>query len=142
MAGTYNAFLMAGRLAADFIVYLCRHITSDWVWRSVVVAQIAIPFIKCLSLSTLPESPYWLMQRGRLDEAAVNLSCHRAISLTDAKVAISLLHQQQHQLQSHDHQSASSWSACFTDRINLHRTVIAVGAQVFQRAQGISFVAN
>ncbi|KAL4794756.1 high-affinity glucose transporter [Aspergillus venezuelensis] len=143
MAGTYNAFLMVGGLAAALIVYLCRHITTDWAWRSVVVAQIAIPVINWLSLPILPESPYWLMQRGRLDEAAASLSRLRAISLADAEVEIALLQQQQlHQLQSHNNQSASSWSACFTDRVNLRRTMIAIGAQIFQQAQGISFVAN
>ncbi|KAL4811683.1 high-affinity glucose transporter [Aspergillus spinulosporus] len=142
MTGAYNTFLMIGGLAAALIVYLCRHVTGDWAWRSVVVAQIAIPFINWLSLPILPESPYWLMQRDRLDEAAVSLSRLRAISLPDAKVEIDVLRQQQHQLQSHDRQSASSWYACFTDRINLRRTVIAIGSQTFQQAQGISFVAN
>ncbi|KAL4903989.1 hypothetical protein BDW74DRAFT_185723 [Aspergillus multicolor] len=143
MAGAYNAFLMVGGLAAALIVYLCRHITTDWAWRSVVVAQIAIPFVNWLSLPILPESPYWLMRRGRLAEAAASLSRLRAISHPDAQVEIALLHQQQqHQLQSQDYASASSWSACVTDRVNLRRTVIAVGAQIFQQAQGISFVAN
>ena len=52
--GTYNAFLMVGGLGTALIVYLCRHITSDWAWRSVVVAQIAIPFINWFSLPILP----------------------------------------------------------------------------------------
>ncbi|KAL6230152.1 hypothetical protein BDW75DRAFT_223388 [Aspergillus navahoensis] len=144
MAGTYNAFLMVGGLVAALIVYLCRHITGDWAWRVVVVAQIAIPIINWLSLPTLPESPYWLMQRGRLDEAAASLSRLRAIPLPEAKVKIACLrqlNQLQKEQQPHD-QSSSSWSACFTNRINLRRTIIVVGAQVFQQAMGISFVAN
>jgi hypothetical protein len=64
MAGTYNAFLMVGGFAAAFIVYLCQHIPSDWAWRGVVVAQIAIPAIGWLSLPFLPESPHWLISRG------------------------------------------------------------------------------
>ncbi|RAL13451.1 high-affinity glucose transporter [Aspergillus homomorphus CBS 101889] len=145
MAGTYNVFLMVGGLVAALIVYLCRHITTDWAWRGVVVAQIAIPVLNWLSLPILPESPYWLMQRGRLEEAAASLARLRAISLADAQAEIAQLeqqHQVQNQLRQQEQDQSASWSSCFTDPINRRRTIICVGAQVFQQAQGISFVAN
>ncbi|TPR02731.1 Glutathione S-transferase, C-terminal domain family protein [Aspergillus niger] len=93
MTSLYNAFLMVGGFCAALIVYLCRHVPSDWAWRSVVVAQAAIPAMGWLSLPFLPESPYWLLRRGR-------------------------------------------------HPIHFRRTLIAVGAQIFQQAQGISFAAN
>ncbi|RAH81926.1 high-affinity glucose transporter [Aspergillus japonicus CBS 114.51] len=151
MAGTYNVFLMVGGLVAALIVYLCRHIPGDWAWRGVVVAQIAIPVLNWISLPILPESPYWLMQRGRRDEAGVSLARLRGIPLADARVEVARLQQQQQlQKQQQQHQedqqqpdeSSSSWSLCFTNPIHHRRTIIYVGAQVFQQAQGISFVAN
>ncbi|OJJ97680.1 hypothetical protein ASPACDRAFT_62658 [Aspergillus aculeatus ATCC 16872] len=136
MAGTYNVFLMAGGLVAALIVYLCRHI--------------AIPLLNWISLPLLPESPYWLMHRGRLDEAGVSLARLRGISLADAKLEVARLQQQQQQQQSQKpqqnqgqhHDESSSWAVCFTNPIYRRRTAICVGAQVFQQAQGISFVAN
>ncbi|RAH73836.1 hexose carrier protein [Aspergillus aculeatinus CBS 121060] len=151
MAGTYNVFLMVGGLVAALIVYLCRHIPSDWAWRGVVVAQIAIPLLNWISLPLLPESPYWLMHRGRLDEAGASLARLRGIPLADAQVEVARLQQQQQQQQQsqkpqqnqaqHPDES-SSWAVCFTNPIYRRRTAICVGAQVFQQAQGISFVAN
>ncbi|PLB48749.1 sugar transporter [Aspergillus steynii IBT 23096] len=145
MAGSYNVFLMVGGLAAALVVYLCRHIPGDWAWRGVVVAQIAIPALNWLSLPFLPESPYWLMHRGKLDEAAASLARLRALSLSAARTELDHLHdlalQAQQEQQQHK-SSSSSWSACLTDPILRRRTIICVGAQIFQQAQGISFVAN
>ncbi|KAH8434272.1 uncharacterized protein LDX57_011910 [Aspergillus melleus] len=139
MSGTYNAFLMIGGFAASLIVYLCQHIPTDWAWRVVIVAQIAIPAASWISLPFLPESPYWLVSRGRLDEAVTSLHRLRGSSFpAEAEVAaLQLLQEEQR-----ERQATATWAACFTHPVNRRRTIIAVGAQVFQQAQGISFVAN
>ncbi|CAG8188993.1 unnamed protein product [Penicillium olsonii] len=139
MAGTYNAFLMVGGFFATLIVYLCQHIPSNWSWRVVVVAQIAIPAASWASLPFLPESPYWLVSRGRLDEAVVSLRRLRGVSFpAEAEVANmqQLLEEQQ------ERRATATWSACVTDSVARRRTIIAVGSQIFSQAQGISFVAN
>ncbi|KAE8400124.1 general substrate transporter [Aspergillus pseudonomiae] len=139
MAGTYNAFLMIGGLAAALIVYLCRHITTDWAWRVVVVAQIGIPAVGWISLPFLPESPHWLIRRGRLDEATSALRRLRGPEYPAAEEVIIL---QQTLEEERELREAASWKDCFSNAVNLRRTVICIGVQVFQQAQGISFVAN
>ncbi|KAL3496388.1 general substrate transporter [Aspergillus germanicus] len=139
MTGTYNAFLMLGGLAAALIVYLCRHISSDWAWRAVVVAQIAIPLASWISLPFMPESPYWLVARGRLDEAAASLCRLRGPSFP-AEAEVEAL--QTHSRQQRERLASATWAVCFTDRVNRRRTLICIGTQIFQQAQGISFVAN
>ncbi|KAJ5110083.1 hypothetical protein N7532_002728 [Penicillium argentinense] len=139
MSGTYNAFLMVGGLAAALIVYLCRHISGDWAWRMVVVAQIAIPAACWMSLPFLPESPHWLVSQGRLDEAAVTLRRLRGQSFPAEAEVVAL---QQYCQDQRERLASATWAACFTDPVNRRRTFICIGAQVFQQAQGISFVAN
>ncbi|GMF75385.1 unnamed protein product [Aspergillus oryzae] len=139
MAGTYNAFLMIGGFAAALIVYLCRHITTDWAWRVVVVAQIGIPFMGWISLPFLPESPHWLIRRGRLDEATKALRRLRGSGFPAEEEVVIL---QQILEEERALREATSWKDCFSNAVNLRRTIICVGAQVFQQAQGISFVAN
>ncbi|CAI7604035.1 unnamed protein product [Penicillium viridicatum] len=131
MAGTYNAFLMVGGFFATLIV--------NWAWRVVVVAQIAIPAASWVSLPFLPESPYWLVSRGRLDEAVISLRKLRGVSFpAEAEVASmqQLLEEQR------ERQTNATWAICFTDSVNRRRTIISVGSQIFSQAQGISFVAN
>ncbi|KAJ5474494.1 sugar transporter [Penicillium sp. IBT 31633x] len=139
MSGTYNAFMMIGGFAAALIVYLCQDIPNDWAWRVVVVAQVAIPFMGWISLPSLPESPYWLVSRGRLEDAAAALRSLRGPSFS-AEAELSLM--QQELLEQRERQSKATWASCVVDPINRRRTLISVGAQVLQQAQGISFVAN
>ncbi|KAL3442370.1 hexose carrier protein [Aspergillus insuetus] len=120
MTGTYNAFLMLGGLAAALIVYVCRHISSDWAWRAVVVAQITIPLASWISLPFMPESPYWLVARGRLDEAAASL-CRLHGPSFPAEAEVEAL--QIHSRQQRERLASATWA-------------------IFQQAQGISFVAN
>lgn len=139
MSGTYNAFLMIGGFAASLIVYLCQHIPSNWAWRVVIVAQIAIPVASWLSLPFLPESPYWLVPRGRLDQAVVSFRRLRGPSFRAEEEVAAI---QQLQQEQRERQATATWAACFTHPVNRRRTIISVGSQVFQQAQGISFVAN
>jgi SP family sugar:H+ symporter-like MFS transporter len=139
MAGTYNAFLMVGGFAAALIVYLCHDIPSDWSWRIVVVAQIAVPAMCWVSLPFLPESPHWLIQHGGLEEAVSALRYLRGQAFPAEEEVANL--QQALELEC-QRLEASSWADCVTNKINLRRTVICVGGQIFQQAQGISFVAN
>ncbi|KAE8377612.1 general substrate transporter [Aspergillus bertholletiae] len=139
MAGTYNAFLMVGGLAAALIVYLCRHISGDWAWRGVVVAQIAIPALGWISLPFLPESPHWLIRQGRLDEATSALRHLRGCEFP-AEEEVTIL--QQKLEEERELRDAATWNDCFSNAVNRRRTIICVGSQIFQQAQGISFVAN
>jgi sugar porter (SP) family MFS transporter len=139
MSGTYNAFLMVGGFFATLIVYLCQNIPSDWAWRVVVVAQIAIPAASWVSLPFLPESPYWLVSRGRLDEAVVSLRRLRGITF---EAEAEVVNMQQRLEEQHERQASATWAICFTDSVNQRRTIISMGAQIFAQAQGISFVAN
>ncbi|CAG8281982.1 unnamed protein product [Penicillium salamii] len=139
MAGTYNAFLMVGGFFATLIVYLCQHIPSNWAWRVVVVAQIAIPAASWVSLPFLPESPYWLVSRGRLDEAVIALRQLRGPSYpAEAEVT----NMQQLLEEQRERQASATWAVCFSDSVHRRRTIISVGSQIFSQAQGISFVAN
>ncbi|OJZ81401.1 hypothetical protein ASPFODRAFT_703877 [Aspergillus luchuensis CBS 106.47] len=125
--GLYNAFLMVGGFCAALIVYLCRHVPSDWAWRSVVVAQVAIPAMGWLSLPFLPESPYWLLRRGRRAAAIASLRRLHALDAAAAEAEILSIEQQlvlqQHQQQ--QEKELASWMACLTDPVYFRRTLIA-----------------
>ncbi|CAG8905422.1 unnamed protein product [Penicillium egyptiacum] len=139
MSGAYNAFLMIGGFASTLIVYLCRHISSDWSWRIVIVAQVVIPFISWISLPFLPESPHWLISQGRLEDATVVIRRLRGPDFP-AESEVALI--QQELLKQRERNAKATWVSCVEDPVNRRRTFIAVGTQILQQAQGISFVAN
>ncbi|KAL4861193.1 hypothetical protein BDV12DRAFT_208297 [Aspergillus spectabilis] len=117
MTGTYNAFLMLGGLAAALIVYLCRHIPSDWAWRAVVVAQIGIPLASWISLPWMPEYPYWLVSSGRLEEAAASLRRLRGPAFPA-------------EAEQRERLASATWTVCSTDPVNRRRTLAVFLQQI------------
>lgn len=89
----------------------------------------------------IPESPRWLLQKERREEA------HRALAYTregysnEEAVALelSLLEVAMHEEQLNHR--ATSYADCFRGS-NLHRTCIAMGVQCLQQAQGNSFTST
>jgi MFS family permease len=105
------------------------------------VAQIGIPFLGWIGLPFLPESPYWLVQQGRVIEAASALRRLRGHDFP-AEAEVDRLHQQAVQQRNMEGQEGISWMDCIKHPVYLRRTIISFATQVFQQAQGISFVAN
>ena len=86
----------------------------------------------------IPESPRWLLSRGRKADALKALVYMRKGSSNEAEAAteIELIDlAMQEEKQNHE---ATSYMDCFKGT-NLRRTLVAVGVQVLQQAQGNSF---
>lgn len=68
----WQLFYSVGAFIAYWINYACglhREELGEWDWRMVVIFQILIPIIVIILLPFQPESPRWLIKKGRLDDA-------------------------------------------------------------------------
>lgn len=57
-----------------------------WQWRVPIILQIFFPFIVIGAMFWAPESPRWLVERGRVDEARIAISRLRAPELVDQEI--------------------------------------------------------
>lgn len=70
MAGMYNNFWWLGNILAGWTTYgTNEHIQSEWAWRIPTIVQAGMPTVVLLIVMFLPESPRWLIQKGRKEEA-------------------------------------------------------------------------
>ncbi|KAF4337088.1 sugar transporter [Fusarium beomiforme] len=82
----WQLFYSVGAFIAYWINYACgknREKLGEWDWRMVVIFQILVPIFVIILLPFQPESPRFLIKKGRLDDAR---SALRRIRDTDEEV--------------------------------------------------------
>ncbi|KAL3442723.1 general substrate transporter [Aspergillus insuetus] len=120
------------------VVYLSRTRQDQWQYLTVILCQLIVPLGYITFYVFLPESPRYLVYRGRYDEAEAVL---RSLSNHPETIPqeVELLKAQD--LEQRELHRATSLLDCFRGT-NLRRTVIAMGVQILQQAQGVSFIQN
>ncbi|KAH8678260.1 putative transporter [Xylariales sp. PMI_506] len=113
---------------------------DQWAYRVTLILQFIIPVILIIGGFSLPESPRWLVNHGRIEDARQVLYLLRRgtpQSLIDEE--LNLLHQAEEQDRAL--YEGTSWIDVFRGS-NLRRTLISSGVQCLQQAQGSGFIVN
>ncbi|CDK25246.1 unnamed protein product [Kuraishia capsulata CBS 1993] len=69
VVGTFHSCFYVGSLIAAGVTYGTRNIDSNWCWRAPMVVQLAPALLCYICLAFVPESPRWLVSKGRETEA-------------------------------------------------------------------------
>ncbi|KAK9893523.1 general substrate transporter [Cystobasidium minutum MCA 4210] len=80
---TYYAFAYLGGIFAAWICFGSLYIQSEWSWRFPTIFQIAGPIIVIAASFDIPESPRFLMKKGRTEEAINILAKYHANGSVD-----------------------------------------------------------
>lgn len=120
-----------GGLIASLVNLGTAGIDSDTAWLVPIGLQLLLPIVIAVLLYWMPESPRWLLSRGRHDEARKSLQILRKKG-TEAAV----IDQEIQALESANaNKDKGSWKELFDDR-NRRRTTIAILAMFFQQCTG------
>ncbi|PGH19175.1 hypothetical protein AJ80_04144 [Polytolypa hystricis UAMH7299] len=78
LGALFNAFYHIGAIIAAGITLRTLEIQSDWSWRLPSLLQVAPSLFQISCIFFIPESPRWLVSKGRNDEALATLVKYHA----------------------------------------------------------------
>lgn len=105
-----------------------------------MVVQFVIPVILFIGSFFIPDSPRWLLSKGRVEEATETLMWIRQ-GTSEGVVLKEMELLQAAIVEQRELHYAATYADCFKGT-NLRRTLIAIGVQAFQQLQGASFIIN
>ncbi|KAJ5398996.1 hypothetical protein N7465_009485 [Penicillium sp. CMV-2018d] len=132
----YNASWCLGAITSAAVTYATIGIANSWSWRVPCLLQMSYPLFQILGLLMfVPESPRWLVSKGRKDEALAVLGKYHANGDTDDELV-----QYEYRLICNtitaEITNTTNWRSFFSSRGNMHRLAICVLVGVMQEWAG------
>ncbi|KAK5131131.1 hypothetical protein LTR08_001279 [Meristemomyces frigidus] len=78
VTAVYNCLWNLGAVVATWLTFGTFHIGSNWAWRIPSIVQAMPSVLQLCFLYWVPESPRWLMAKGKNEEALQMLAKHHA----------------------------------------------------------------
>lgn len=139
----FNTFIVFGQFLAVVVANPLSHVPNSWSYKGTFCLTFLIPAILLCIMPFLPESPAWLVMRGRNDDAekaVVRLfgfkSGQHALvdeKLSDMKAALAASQQAE------EEQKAAGYSEIFKSG-NLKRTILVTAIYSIHHCSGMPFV--
>ncbi|KIK53837.1 hypothetical protein GYMLUDRAFT_232575 [Collybiopsis luxurians FD-317 M1] len=108
-AAFFMASYCAGAPLAAWVSFFCLHWHSNWQWRLVLLLQVVAPIASLIGLIFPPESPRWLIQRGKRDEALKILANYHANGDTEDE----LVQREFHEIVEHVQRDKDADNTCW-----------------------------
>ncbi|RXG44375.1 hypothetical protein VDGE_04974 [Verticillium dahliae] len=141
LTALYQTSFYLGGIIAAWCTYGTLRIDSTWSWRLPSLLQGALPAIQLLGIWFLPESPRWLIARGRSQEARKILAdFHAGGDLNSRLVNFEMQEIEAVVTQEADVMSQNSWMELIRTPANRKRTLIAAIVGWFAQWNGVNIL--
>lgn len=131
-----NLCFVMGQLIANGVIAGTSQLSNHWAYSAPFAVQWLWPLIILAGLLFAPESPWWLVRKGRIEEAESALK-RLAAPQVDVKPTLAMIIETD-RLEVEMETGTTYWD-CFK-KVNLRRTEISVGVYTIQVFSGIYLV--
>lgn len=140
LVGLQTQLISSGYALSNWIGVFGSYAHGNAAWRIPLGIQCVPAVVLIIGLFWLPESPRWLIQHGKDEEArAVIEKLHSGLNV-EADFCDREFRQMKQQIEYEREVSIKSWTSLFTKRSNFRRLMLGVGLQVFLQTTGVNVV--
>ena len=145
----YSMGLSLGTVIATAVCYGSSHLKDNWQWKLPILLQIPLSLMLVFGVWYFPESPRWLLLKGRDEEARVSFARFFQKGPQSREV-IAQMQETKHYIKLEERcQENNSWTGIFGRR-EIHRTLcsalvssgLAITGQPFISTYGTLFLAR
>ena len=137
----YNTSIVLGYVIGAWATFACYRIDSAWSWRLPTLIQIVPSIYQGSLIYFCPESPRWLLAKGRAEEAkAILIKYHGECDPASDLVAFEYAEIQQ--TIAMERENNMTWKQFFSSVPNLKRIALCFFTALFSQASGNQLVSN
>lgn len=142
LLGLYNIGLAMGNVtvAAVCAGSATLNLSDDWQWKTPIVCQIPLAVSLVAGVLMFPESPRWLLTKGKDESARVSFGSIQSRDPYSNEVSQQLLDVKKHLEFERTMDKTTSWSEIYRGT-NLRRTAISALILISLPLTGIQFIA-
>ncbi|KAL6407964.1 RGT2-Sensor of high external glucose concentration [Ilyonectria robusta] len=138
MVGSYQLSLAIGGLVINSVCYGTSGIQDNRAWRIPLGLFYIVPSIVLSLIWFIPESPRWLLRKNRVEDAWSNFRMLREGAFSEEQMEAEF---KELRTSLEQEVEQGKFSELFRG-LNLKRTAIAIGVNIFQQVGGQAFVSQ
>ena len=132
----YNTTWYIGSIVAAWLTFGTNHIQNDWSWRAPTLVMAFPSLIQLVFIWTVPESPRWLISKGKVEKAhQVLAKCHANGDLNDELVLLEV-QEIRDTIKMEQEFESMGWTQLWKTKGNRHRLIILITAGFFSQWSG------
>ena len=136
----YNTLWYLGSLIGAWVSFGTGNIQDNWAWRVPCLLQAIPSLFQIVFIWFVPESPRWLISKGKPEKALAILAKVHAEGREDDELVQVEFHEIQQTIQLEQEYEKNAWSELWATPGNRHRLIILVSIGLFSQWSGNALV--
>ncbi|CAN8105397.1 unnamed protein product [Discula destructiva] len=136
----YNTLWYLGSLVGAWVSFGTNNIVGDWSWRAPCMLQALPSLFQIIFIWFVPESPRWLIAKGRHEQAKQIMYKYHAQGDQNDDLVNTEFHEIQQTIALEQEFEKTSWSELWSTPGNRHRLLILISFGLFSQWSGNSLV--
>ncbi|CAK7213720.1 hypothetical protein SBRCBS47491_001901 [Sporothrix bragantina] len=136
----YNTLWYLGSLIGSWVAFGTNNIVGQWAWRVPCLLQAIPSLVQIVMIWTVPESPRWLISKGKPNEAKAILAKYHAQGDLDDELVNVEFNEISQTIALEQEYERNAWSELWSTPGNRHRLIILISIGFFSQWSGNGIV--